>query len=244
MTELRGCDSEGEVDTTRVFRSILDGTASFESRAALESELLQIVRSQGVPGVANFLATVSGLEFEPEPTDVEGEHRWIATALSANLRVTIFASASSLSVNVEAVSRESAPSADPRHSAFYRIWESLLGTSVGDVSELDQVDRAVYLVGLLEAEVMNGGLGQYLTNTDGIHVEATVQCLKRINATRTAAVLAAAAELGRRADSFGSAWDSEAPALQALDDEFLRSGEDLAGLVADAYRLVGRSGPV
>jgi len=59
---------------------------------------------------------------------------------------------------------------DPRHTAFYEMWEYLLGIPDSAVAELEESRRAVFLIGLFEAEVINGGLGQYLANTEGAHL--------------------------------------------------------------------------
>ena len=96
-------------------------------------------------------------------------------------------------------------------------------------------ERAVFLIGLLESEVMNGGFGQYLTNTDGVHLSETVTCLERIGASRTLELLLAAAKLGDQAESYVAAWDDESESYSRLDAEFLDSGEDLAGLTADRF---------
>ena len=43
------------------------------------------------------------------------------------------------------------------------------------------------------------------------------------------------------AESYGAAWESKSAELERLDDEFLKSGEDLAGLTADVY-FAGNAG--
>ena len=99
------------------------------------------------------------------------------------------------------------PDPDPRHRSFYEVWESTLGLADAEVDGLDSRRKAVFYVGLLEAEVMNGGLGQYLSNTDGAHLDATLRCLAEIGALRRAALLAEAARVGARAESSGAAWE-------------------------------------
>ncbi len=127
------------------------------------------------------------------------------------------------------------PDPYPHHRAFYEVWESLLGISDSAVTQLDSKRRAVFLIGLLEAEVMNGGLGQYLTNTDGVYLEDTIQCLASIGAERTRAIVVEAGKLGAAAESYVVAWESKSKDFERLDDEFLASGEDLAGLTAGTF---------
>jgi hypothetical protein len=67
---------------------------------------------------------------------------------------------------------------------------------------------------------MNGGLGQYLTNTEGVHLSETVACLERIGANKTRELLMAAAKLGSQAESYIAAWDDEPEAFSRLDDKF------------------------
>ena len=125
--------------------------------------------------------------------------------------------------------------ADPKHTAFYTVWESFLETEPPAPDHADEGERAVFLVGLLESEVMNGGFGQYLTNTDGAHLEDTLDCLERVGASKTRDLLVAAVGLATEADSFVAAWDDHSEDYHRLDAEFLEAGEDLAGLTAERF---------
>jgi hypothetical protein len=224
-------------------KSIAGGTASFESRAKLEHHLLRLLRRRGTQGVSAFLRSLPEFEFTSQDTaDVSRAARFVANGPNARrLIVTTFLEPHSASVNI-GVEDDSkvAVEPDPRHRAFYETWESMLGLGDSEVHGLDARRRAVFYVGLLEAEVMNGGLGQYLSNTEGAHVDATLRCLAEIGAPRTAAILTEAARLGATAESYTAAWDSHGRAFERLDREFLESGEDLAGLTSDAFSGTGR----
>lgn len=217
---------------------IAGGTVAFEARAQLEHHLLTLLRRRGTKGVSAFLGSLPGHHFQQSDGLVPGETRFVEAGRDATRRlvVTTFIGPHSASVNV-IVEREPAAATerDPRHKAFYEIWESMVGLADSEVESLDATRRAVFYVGLLEAEVMNGGLGQYLSNTGGVHVDATLRCLTEIGARRTASILVRAVQLGSSARSYTEAWDSNAEVYGRLDEELLGSGEDLAGLTADAF---------
>ena len=228
--------SYGNTEVQQALRSISEGTASFDTRAYLEHYLLALLRDHGTAGVAGLLDSLPGCNHASSGDN--DNVRFAVRGFGAPLVITTCLSADFASVNV--VLEDSAGvrvEPDPRHHAFYDIWESLLGLPDSEVKRLDPRRLTVFLVALLEAEVMNGGLGQYLTNTDGTHLEATRECLLLIGAVRTAELLQAAAQLGAGFRSYAAAWEADSAAFASLDQRFLDSGEDLAGLTADALQL-------
>jgi len=230
--------SHDSVAALQALTAVAEGAASFESRAGLEHHLLTLLREEGVEAVAALLSTLSGCSVTRSEDVGDGSARFAIHGLEAPLVITTHLTSASASVNVVAENPDAARvDPDPRHQAFYSIWESLLGLADSEVGGLDSNHRTVFLVALLEAEVMNGGLGQYLTNTDGVHVEATCECLLRVGAPKTAEVLRAAADLARGFHSYAAAWEKKSSAFSRLDQRFLDSREDLAGLTADALRL-------
>jgi len=98
---------------------------------------------------------------------------------------------------------------------FYQRYERL---TPGD-GALAPDDRLVQLVGEFEADVNNGGFGQYLDNKDAGRARETLACLSAIGAKRTARWLTSALE-GRRGPD----------GLAHLDQQFYQDGEDLASL--------------
>ena len=215
-----------------------DGTASGDDETSVDFFLLDLLRTAGSQGVTDLLRgfppedfgtiTVSGSGSEVLHT-VSREDRpplSVATCADPDMRW--------VNVTVESVAT-SPVLEDPRHQAFYTIWESFIEDGSSEAREYDTGERAVFLIALLESEVMNGGLGQYLTNTEGVHLSETVACLERIGANKTRELLMAAAKLGSQAESYVAAWDDEPEAFSRLDDKFYESGEDLAGLTADEF---------
>jgi hypothetical protein len=158
------------------------GTATSDERAALEFFLLDLLKREGSDGVGDLLrgfpegrlGTVtmsgSGADVRFTISRDEGPPLFIDTFLDSDLAF--------LNVVVE----PPAPSPtqdDPKHAAFYSAWERLLRTEPPAPDHSDEGERAVFLIGLLEAELMNGGFGQYLANTGGAHVKETLACLDR-----------------------------------------------------------------
>lgn len=227
----------GPEHASDALNSIARGTASFETRAQLEQHLLSVLRRRGIDGVSAFLKSLPGYDFTTEGA-VSGDEEGRFAALGPDARrliVTTFRRPHLASVNVEVEDESASTQPDPRHRAFYDIWEGMVGLGVSHVRSLDPPRQAVFYVALLEAEVMNGGLGQYLTNTDGAYVDATLRCLAEIGASRTAAILAEAARVGEAAESYAAAWEANPEIFERLDEAFLASDEDLAGLTADKF---------
>jgi len=105
---------------------------------------------------------------------------------------------------------------------FYRRHE-LLALSDG---ALPPDDRLIQLVGEFEADVNNGGFGQYLSNKGAARAREALECLSAIGAKRTTRWLTLALE-GRRGKD----------GLARLDQQFSEKAEDLASL---AMTYIGR----
>jgi len=228
----------GAEETLRILNRIWSAAASFDERAALEFFLLHILQKQGSDGVHDLLRGFPDGGLGAVATSVTGSNvRFTITRDEGPpLLIDTFADSDMAMVNVEV--EAPAPSCteiDPRHTAFYSVWEGFLQSGPPPPGHANEGERAVFLVGLLEAEVMNGGFGQYLTNTEGAHLEDTLSCLERVGASKTRELLVAAVELGTQAESFVAAWDEKSEEYSRLDTEFLATGEDLAALTADEF---------
>ena len=98
---------------------------------------------------------------------------------------------------------------------FYRRYEALAPRA----GKLSADDRLLQLIGEFEADVNNGGFGQYLDNKGEARAREALASLSAIRAKRSARWLAAALE-GRGGDD----------GLAHLDREFWENAEDLASL--------------
>jgi hypothetical protein len=228
----------GANEVQRDLALVREGAASFEVRARLEQHLLEQLRTLGTKGVAELLLSLPDYNFSPGADATTGSDASYVSGDESGPHLVIAMHASPdlvwVNVTVEELS-SSREEQDPRHRAFYALWEDMLGLPDAKVAELDPARKAVFLIGLLEAEVMNGGLGQYLTNTNGVHFDGTIRCLTRIGAEKTRMLLIEAKKLASDADSYVAAWESKSSDFSRLDEQFLESGEDLVGLTADVF---------
>ena len=220
--------------------AIRAGTASFEAQARVEHLFLQTMNSGGLSGLARLLHAIPKYNFRQLEHGGSAEEVRYSSTRGEGAELVIDASVlpGVAFIDVKVLDESpppAAPAPDPRHEVFYGIWESMLGLEDSAVEALEPPQRAVYLIGLLEAEIMNGGLGQYLTNTEGAHLEPTLRLLEEIGATGTHRLLLEAVRLSSDAESFVAAWENKAEDFSALDDTFLAIAEDLAGLTADAF---------
>jgi hypothetical protein len=112
-------------------------------------------------------------------------------------------------------------SAAKLQAAFYERYGQL--ALQGGAKSPDE--RLIELVGELEADINNGGFGQYLGNKGEERSRDALASLSVIGARRTARWLASALEAGTDSD-----------ALARLDEQFNARPEDLASLVMTFIR--------
>lgn len=217
--------------------AVAEGRATPAQSAELEQALLAELMTAGGASVVDALRRLDiGLELTGDPAAPLLALR--SDAFAPALLVELYASEDLASVQVRRAPADDGADEDPRHKWFYAAWEALAGnTDDRGLETLGDADRAVYHVALLEAEIMNGGFGQYLSNTEGRYLADTLDCLERIGATQTRLLLADAIALARPGESWDDVWERCGPALDALDDAFLDGAEDLAALVAERYRV-------
>ena len=103
---------------------------------------------------------------------------------------------------------------------FYARYQTLIKISDADAAALPPNDRLVLLIGEFEADVNNGGFGQYLENKGQERAEEALRCLEAVGAKRTAGWLSSAMESATAAN-----------VLQRIDDRFFNKPQDLASLV-------------
>jgi len=129
---------------------------------------------------------------------------------------------------------------DLRRSFYKRFVEIVTNVDSDRFTEFEAEARDIYVVGLLEGEVNNGGFSQYFWNTEGQHAAVTVDVLKRVGAKETASLLRRAMKLyGAPPSDDLDEWydrlervDSEhEDALAELDEHFYEGVDDLPVLV-------------
>ena len=107
-----------------------------------------------------------------------------------------------------------------RQQAFYARYEELIPTDDSTAATLSEEDRLIFIVGEFEADVNNGGFGQYLDNKGAERAEEALRCLNEIGARRTARWLSSALEAA-----------ADSATLERLDNQFFNKPQDLPSLV-------------
>jgi hypothetical protein len=230
----------GVPDCLRDLMRIWDSTASDDDETSLNFFLLSIIRDKRAKGVLALIQSLDQSRLGEVEITENGAEVVIKMSRPGFDPLIVRAGDDDISPWVDVrIESDAIPIAfdDPRHAAFYSIWERFVCGELSSIEIGSGKENAVYLIATLESQVMNGGFGQYLTNTDGLYLPETFECLERIGATKTHALLTAAVELASDSDSYVAAWDEKTERYSCLDDEFYEVAEDLAGLTADAFIL-------
>ncbi|UCH48472.1 MAG: DUF4375 domain-containing protein [Betaproteobacteria bacterium] len=107
-----------------------------------------------------------------------------------------------------------------RQEAFYARYEKLIPIDDSAVATLSTEDRLIFVIGEFEADINNGGFGQYLDNKGTERAQEALGYLEVIDARRTARWLSSALEAAE-----------DSAALERLDRQFFNKPQDLASLV-------------
>lgn len=230
----------GVQDCLRDLIRIWDSIGSDDDETSLTFFLLSIIRDKGSKGVVSLIQGLDQTQLGEVEVTENGAEVIIKITRPGFKPLVVKAGDDDISPWVDVrIESDAIPiaSEDPRHAAFYFIWERFVHGELSYTEIGTGKENAVYLMATLESQVMNGGFGQYLTNTDGLYLPETFACLERIGAVKTHVLLTAAVELASGFDSYVAAWDEKSEKYSCLDDEFYEAAEDLAGLTADAFVL-------
>ena len=201
----------------------------------MENHLLGLLLSDGSDAVRALLLNLEGMKFSLLNAEEGVLNPVFRSDHQDNaLIIELFSSQSLASVSICPEEGE-VPELPPGHKWFYGVWERLIGEEVENPLTLPEPDRTVYLIASFEADVMNGGVGQYLSNTSGDFVEPTVDVLERAGAGKTASHLRKAAGLKRANESWDDLWERAGDQLGKLDDSLMEHDEYLAMLTADLF---------
>ena len=122
---------------------------------------------------------------------------------------------------------------------FYHHYEDTIGLSDEEIAALPEERHMVYCIGLLEAEINNGGFYQYFVNTEGALAAQTKRYLEKINAPIASKLLKKAVEIFspmpaddedawyEKLDEIDEKYGDE---LDKLDEEYYEQVENLAAL--------------
>ncbi|MCD1260242.1 DUF4375 domain-containing protein [Paenibacillus athensensis] len=103
---------------------------------------------------------------------------------------------------------------------------------------LSSAERMIYLLGVFEGEMNNGGFSQYLFNSSGKYAYETVQALKIINAEHTASLLEKSIRIykngptndGRNEPEEDELMEEQVDALNDLDRQFFAYNDHIHDL--------------
>ena len=119
---------------------------------------------------------------------------------------------------------------------FYQRGGALFVERYDDADTLDNTERLIIVLYVLESEVNNGGFSQYFVNTGGYEAEQTIDFLGKIGAYNTQNLLVRAVDLVggpfniELTDQQYDALDTHESALNQLDNAFYDLDEDIAVL--------------
>jgi hypothetical protein len=187
----------------------------------IESLLMQVLRSGGRPAGDMLVDSLAGNGFVLKRLDALPS-MWLVVLPAPRVLEIWFTGEREIS-GVAALSyRVGKPWGSKAQKAAAKLQAEFYGRfekQPAKDARLSRDDRLIQLVGEFEADVNNGGFGQYLGNKGEARARKTLASLKSIGAKRTSEWLSAALEAG-----------NDEATLQKLDQEFFANSEDLAVL--------------
>jgi Domain of unknown function (DUF4375) len=216
----------------RQLQSLEPGSRSAEKRRCnLEHGLMQIVLTEGLPGVRRLVRALSVTRKFAPVFAVGSVHAWRCVVDDNMLQLQTNTGRSVKSASIS-YSKRSHPRSSPGSRAqqamqqeFYARYGVVGPAGRLASSRLSSADRLVRSIGDLEADLNNGGFAQYLVNKGRSQAARVLRQLRSIGARRTAALLGSA--LRHPTDSVE---------LGKLDAAYYRRPEDLASVVIQYLR--------
>jgi hypothetical protein len=227
-----------EKKVASAFERIGKGEEGPETRTDLELYLLDELVANGTDAVVQILRKISTMGFSFVESDASSSNsRYQSSDEYGPITVDIFELEELTSINISRAHDETVGAEQyPWHEWFYNLWMSIQKLSdKSEIERLNDAERTTYYIALLEDQVMNGGLGQYLTNTDGQFIDETIDCLKVVGALKTADIVKKAKLLREKGESYDEIWETKKKQLERLDKDFMEIAEDLGKLVANKY---------
>ncbi len=219
-------------------------------KADLELALLEAMNENGKQGVDEVIGQLNGNGHQLKLVSSDSELSEYSEKLSGGERLFVVRACLSSEFSFVHVLFEEAQPAqlapedevleEMRQGFYKRFVDIVTNVDADRFTELEPEARDIYLVGLLEGDVNNGGFSQYFWNTEGQHAAATVDVLKRIGAKATVSLLRRAMKLyGAPPSDDLDEWydrlervDSEhEDVLAELDEHFYEGVDDLPVLV-------------
>ena len=227
-----------EKNVSSTFECIAKGQEGPDTRTDLELYLLDELVANGTDAVAKILLKIPIMNFALVESNASSSNsRYQSSDAYGPIAVDVYEFEDLTSINISrAQDGIGGPEQHPWHEWFYSVWMSVqMLSDKSEIERLGDAERTTYYIALLEAQVMNGGLGQYLANTDGQFIDETIDCLKAVGAQGTAELVKSAKRLRKKGETYDEIWETKSEQLERLDEKFLAVAEDLGKLVADKY---------
>lgn len=227
-----------EKNVASVFECIAKGDEGPDTRTDLELYLLDELVANGTDAVAKILLKIPTMGFALVESDASSSNsRYQSSDEYGPIAVDVYELDDLTSINISRAQDDvGGAKQHPWHEWFYSVWMSVqMLSDKSEIERLGDTERTTFYIALLEAQVMNGGLGQYLTNTDGQFIDETIDCLKAAGGLGTAELVESAKRLREKGQTYDEIWETKSEQLERLDERFLAIAEDLGKLVADKY---------
>lgn len=242
MAHLRSCAEMPEMSHAQIVHAleqIRAGNDDAKRISDLEMYLVDLLLSGGTAAVGAILLNLEGMNFSLVDAPELGPNTIFRSDHEDNALIVEVSATDDLAVASVTPEDGKVPQLPAGHQWFYGVWERLIGDNIEDPSALPEPDRTVYLIASFEADVMNGGVGQYLSNTDGRFVAETLAALQSVGANKTTANLRKAARLKREDESWDDLWGRAGKQLGRIDEKLMADDEYLAMMTATFFGEAG-----
>lgn len=205
----------------------------------VEEYLVNLLLTGGTAAVGELLSNLEGMAFTRVDAPEVAPNVVFRSGHDDNALIVEALAVEDIAAISIAPEDSDGPEMPAGHDWFYDLWAKLADAGVDQPGSLDEPDRTVYLIASFEADVMNGGFGQYLSNTDGAFVEDTTAALEQVGADKTATLLGNAAALKLEDETWDELWVRADAELDAITEMLMASDEYLALQTAKFFGKAG-----
>jgi hypothetical protein len=229
----------------------IDSAVSMKLMSELELDLLSCMQTSQLNGFREAMHALNNNGHELKAVEHEGNYIAFAEELEGSgkqirISATLAPEEEFYTAYVQYTDITESPHFSPEEQAeleqqdeFYHRYEETIGLTDEEITALPEEKLIIYCIGLLEAEINNGGFFQYFENTEGILAEQTLNYLEEINAPVATRLFRKAISIFsplpatdedswyEKLEEVEASYESE---LNALDEEYYEEVENLAAL--------------
>ena len=208
--------------------------------SGLEEYLLDLLLGGGTEAVGAILKSLEGMKFTLVDAPEVAPNVLFRSDHDENALIVEALAVDDIAAISIAAEDSDGPELPAGHQWFYDRWAHLVDDDIDAPASLEEPDRTVYLIASFEAEVMIGGMGQYLANTDGAFAEETIAALRAVGAGKTASCLSDAVAHKRADESWEDMWARADSELDAITETLMADEDYLAMMTARYFGKGGR----